>query len=495
VRVARASAPWLALGAVSAAVGVVAAGEAQPYIGERIGSVFVAALSAGALFVVFSQVGFPVLLAWPVITGLAYPFIRFPRDDATVTFDRIWVLGMLGCIAVSYGSVRLSPQAKRLSWAFALFVVTFGIRTATSQGFTLSTLQIWLDAIAVPFVLFVTTMLLASSKARVVQVAGAMMIGGGVLAVLGIAQRIGVLDLAGYSGGQIRLESALETFRIAGPYPVPEPYALSVVICLGATLFWLQARGRSHRLIGSAFAALQVAAIALTLFRAAWIAALFVIVGALGLRPGRWARLVLLVGAIAAVLFAATTQLKSSTLFSERVENTENIYARLATWKQGFEIFRSEPVFGIGVNRYEIVSSSLPPEEVHGAQSVTFAHGSATWLLAEQGLFGFIPVVLVALAVWGLFRALRRWAIATDTQVLVGTAVGVVLGYLVMALTLTMIAYGQSNAFLAVLLGLVAAVCNIERAQADRTGRPLKHEHRLRLRRVQAAQSNEPIPE
>jgi hypothetical protein len=168
VRVARASAPWLALGAVSAAVGVVAAGESQPYIGERIGSVFVAALSAGALFVVFSQVGFPVLLAWPVITGLAYPFIRFPRDDATVTFDRIWVLGMLGCIAVSYGSVRLSPQAKRLSWAFALFVLTFGIRTATSQGFTLSTLQIWLDAIAVPFVLFVTTMLLASSKARVV---------------------------------------------------------------------------------------------------------------------------------------------------------------------------------------------------------------------------------------------------------------------------------------------------------------------------------------
>jgi O-antigen ligase len=171
------------------------------------------------------------------------------------------------------------------------------------------------------------------------------------------------------------------------------------LICLAGTRYWILSRKRgSPYLWGVVFAAIEVTALALALVRAGWIAGLLVLITSFELRPGRFGRLFAVAGIACVVAFFATAQLQQNKTVSARVGNTENIYNRLATYKQGLEIFRSAPIFGIGIgiDRYYDVAKKRPPEVVSGQPSVTYPHSSCVGLLAEQGLFGFLPFMVVA---------------------------------------------------------------------------------------------------
>ena len=151
---------------------------------------------------------------------------------------------------------------------------------------------------------------------------------------------------------------------------------------------------------------------------------------------------------------AASSQLQQNKTIATRVNDTQNIYGRLATYKQGVEIFRSAPLFGIGVNRYHGVAEKRPPERVNRVASVTYPHNSYIGLLAEQGLVGFLPLLLLSYGVWRLLRGLHAASSRSmNVVVLTATVAGAALGYMIMSLTLTMLPYEPSNAFLAAFLG------------------------------------------
>jgi O-antigen ligase len=179
-----------------------------------------------------------------------------------------------------------------------------------------------------------------------------------------------------------------------------------------------------------------------------------VVLASFGYRPGRFGRtfaLTLLVGAVA---LAATTQLENNKTIASRVNNTENISGRLATYKEGLEIFRSAPVFGVGVGRYTDVAQTRSPAEVWGVQAVQWPHSSYVGLLAEQGAVGFLPLLLISFAFWRLLVALRAISFwSRESTVLLGTVTGAVLAYLIMSLTLTMLPYEPSNTFFAAFIG------------------------------------------
>src|SRR5262245_15928979 len=84
---------WGLTCAVSIFIGASVAGKTQTYVGSQVSLLVIAAAAACALFVTFGAIGFPVVLAWPALTGLAYPFLR---HGSLVSFDRLWVVGMLG---------------------------------------------------------------------------------------------------------------------------------------------------------------------------------------------------------------------------------------------------------------------------------------------------------------------------------------------------------------------------------------------------------------
>ena len=106
---------------------------------------------------------------------------------------------------------------------------------------------------------------------------------------------------------------------------------------------------------------------------------------------------------------------------SERLDNTDNIYGRLATYEQGLDIFRDAPLFGVGVDQYHDYAEELRPETVNGVESVTYPHSTFVGMLAEQGLLGFVVLLVVCIAVWRVLHALSRMATDPRAQALAGS--------------------------------------------------------------------------
>jgi O-antigen ligase len=202
-------------------------------------------------------------------------------------------------------------------------------------------------------------------------------------------------------------------------------------------------------------AGLEVAAIGLTLFRAAWIACALILVATVTVRRERSARLVGLT-AIGALLIVGSQLAGNLDVLSERLSDSSNIYGRFATYQQGLEIFRTAPLTGIGVNRFAVAQEQVSAVAVGGIRAVETAHSTYVNVLAEQGLLGFLPLLALTVAVWVLLRSLRSRMADPEDQLALGAFCGASLAYLVMSLTLTMWPYGSSNAFFLIFLGAAA---------------------------------------
>jgi O-antigen ligase len=332
--------------------------------------------------------------------------------------------------------------------------------------------ETWFDGVVLPAVVFLAVSRYAVTLDRVQRLAASLMVAGGILGAIGLAERVFGFELATLSGGQVRQEAEFGLTRVSGPYPVPEPYALALVMCLAATLYWTQTQRRGLAMWGIVFAALEVGGISFSLFRAAWIAGLLVFIGALGIRPRRFGRTLAVTAVVAALAGGATTQLQHNQAFEERTQNTSNIYGRLATYQEGVTIFQGAPLAGIGVDNYHQIALERKPTVYHRIAAVNWPHSSYIGVLAEQGLLGFIPLLLASLGAWFMIRRLRSLAITREDGILAGALAGAGAGYMIMSLTLTMLPYEPSNAFFALLLGMGAARLNAISAERASVGDP-----------------------
>jgi hypothetical protein len=460
---AKLSVPLLGIVGASFLASLLVAGTAEARLGHTLSLLLLAAILVCGLSVIFAQMGPFVVVAWPVASVVAYVLVQLPRGHPIITFDRLWAGGILAYLALGRSRTERVSTNAILTFALLWLGVSFGLRAfATRAGLT-GPVATWIDAIVVPTIIFFACKGFSASRARVQKLAAALMIAGGILGGIGIAERIWGFELATLTRGAVRFDATIDKTRISGPYPVPEPYALALIICLAATLYWVQTRRPRAFAWGMVFASLELGGIALSLFRAAWVGAIIVIIASFGLRRQRYGRIVVVAAIVAVASIFATWQLEQNKTFSTRVKNTDNIYARLATYEQGFQIFRSAPLFGVGVNEYHSVANTRAPVEVASVQSVTYPHNSYVGLLAEQGLVGFLPLLLLSFAAWRMIRALGRASVGTDVGamdddvgVLSGSVAGAAIAYLVMSLTLTMLPYGQSNVFFAALLGAAA---------------------------------------
>jgi O-antigen ligase len=451
----RLAAPWLVVAGAAMVSGALAAGQADVWLGRTPSLLLLGAVAGGTFFVLFSFLGSSAVIVWPIAATVGY-LVEIPRDHPVITFDRVWVGGLLAYVALNRRRIERTPATRLLLFALLWLVVSYGLRSFATSATLTGPVKSWLDAILLPAILFVACERYCLSGAdRARRLAGALMVAGGILGAIGIGERIWGFELASITGGTVRFDAAIDQTRVSGPYPAPEPYALSLIICFAATLFWILSRRR-----GSAYgwalalAGLQLTGIALALFRAGWIAAILVAVASFAFRPGRLGRSLVVTGLAAALALAGTTQLQQNKTVAARLNNTDNINARLATYKQGIELFRSAPLFGIGVAQYHSVAETRPPEFVSGLPSVTYPHSSYIGLLAEQGLVGFLPLLLLSFAVWRLVRGLRSASFrSNEAALLMGTVAGAALGYLIMSLTLTMLPYDAPNLFFAAFLG------------------------------------------
>ena len=306
---------------------------------------------------------------------------------------------------------------------------------------------------------------------RVEAVLGAMALAGTILALIGIAEEIGHFSLASLSGGVARFDVTFGYQRVSGPFPAPEPYALALLTTLAATLCWLRIRPPRVRVLAVLVVVLQVAAIALTYFRASWLSEIVVVVGMLALIPAGRARRITYLALATAVIYVGFLQVQQDPAINSRINNQENVSGRLATYKVALNIWRVSPLTGVGVNQFEAVQPTVPGATVAGISAVNDPHSSFFSVLAELGALGFAALLALFVTAFQLIRALSRRARRPLDRVLATTAAVAGLAYLIMSLTLTMISYGPSNDLFAILLGCVAARVDVLGAEARRTWR------------------------
>ncbi|MBA3736321.1 MAG: O-antigen ligase family protein [Actinobacteria bacterium] len=428
-----------------------------------------ALLLAAAVMTIFVSLGSITLVAWPPLAVAGYLLVRFPRDHAIITFDRLWIGGLLAYILLAHRRVPAAATSRFMKIGFGVFFLAFGIRAIAMSTSISGPIQTWVDSVVLPSIVFVAVSRYATTRERTQRFALSLMIAGGLLGAIGLAERIAGFELASLSNGQRRYDEVIGATRISGPYSVPETYALSLVICFAATLYWLQSRGRGPYIWGILIAALEVSGIVFSFFRAAWIAALLVVIGSFGIRPSRFGRTLVIAGVVGSLVFAGTTQLEQhNKAFEARTNNTDNIYGRLATYEQGIQLFKSAPLTGIGIDQYNAVVTDRAPVVFHKVKSVTFPHSSFIAVLAEQGLFGFVPLIFLSCGIWLVLRRIRAVASTSEEGVLAGSIAGAAAGYLIMSLTLTMLPYEPSNAFFAAFLGMTVGRLDVRSAETGR---------------------------
>jgi O-antigen ligase len=432
--------------------------------------VLIGALVGLALVAMVTELGVKALLLWVAIAPLAHPFVQVPRHHAYVTFDRVWVASMITLAFAQSARIVRTRESRLVAFSLAWLSLAFVVRVVSTSGFNLYGLRLWFDALVLPLVLFFVARSLLTTRAAWTRTAGALTIAGTVLAVIGILEKIFGFQLATLTGGEPQgiigpANVASGLVRISGPYPYPEMYGMTLLICFGASLYWLQARGRRVAVVAGTAATLQGVAITLTFFRATWIGAILVLIAAFGIRPRRFGRLLGVTAAVVIVLLAIAAPLQGNAQFAQRASNSTNVNARLATYLTGIHIFEHAPLFGAGFGRFASAEQDTTPVVVGGQQPIPYPHSSYFWLLTEQGLFGTLPFVFLTFAVWRLARALRRAASEREEVLLAACLIGVGLAFLVTSLTLTMLAEAPPNMFFALLLGAAAARLDVLRRE------------------------------
>lgn len=436
---------------VGAGLGI-ATGLALSRAGGLSSIVLIGAVAVVGLTPLVVSLGRMALPAWVVLTGVAYPFLRYPADGPVVTFDRLFLGALLVSFAIAYVRHAQSRESVWLQRSFLVLAAVFFL-SAVSTG-SQSSLAIWVDAFLLPAIAFWCAREAAADRRQLLTIAGALAIAGATIATLGLAQRFGGIDIAPLLGSAERFDTAIGQVRISGPFPAPEPFALVLLSCLAATLFWIRSRGPAALLPGGLAVTLQLAAIFFTYFRAAWLGAVLILLIALvgGRRSwsGRVAAVAVAIGGLLIVSAAAS----SNDAVQTRLHNQQNVSGRFATYERGLELFERHPVSGVGFQRFEIAVREIPQISVQGVRAIPQAHSSIVSTLAEQGLLGFVPLLATVLSLALVLRAL--WLRARDRidKGLAIYAVGAALAYLVMSATLTMIYYGPSNVMFALLVGL-----------------------------------------
>jgi O-antigen ligase len=423
----------------------------------RLYSEFAVAGAVGiALLLTLARVGSRSVVIWVVLTAIAYPYLRYPVAHPVVTFDRIWILAMLGWLLSERPETMAAPASRQVLIAGAWFVLAIGVRAAFTSGFARTELETWLDALVLPAILFVAARRAVSTPRQLDGILVALAITGALLGILGIAERVAGLDLASRVGG-VPVTSPGVGLRVSGPYPTDDILAVALLICLAGTLYLAnQRRTQAELMLALVAVPLELIGIYFTFFRGAFIAVLVIVVAAFGIRPRRYARAFYLLGLVSAVTFLALGSVSQNSGIAQRLNETENVSGRVATYRAGYELFAGRPIFGVGIGQFGAGETGIQAIAVNGVQAVDTAHNSYVDVMAEAGLWGLVPFLVFTLAVAGMLRALLARADSRSDALFAATVIAAALAYLLMSLEETTLFVSPDNLFLALLLGAAA---------------------------------------
>src|SRR5205807_2389560 len=138
-------------------------------------------------------------------------------------------------LATLPATARASKPTRRMIVAIALMAAVYGARAVSTPEQTLYVIRLWIDVLVLPLILFLVVRRgVLRDQGLLERIALAMMVAGSILGLIGIAEHILGFQLATLAGSQVRFDTKINAVRVSGPYPGPETYGLTLLMCLAA---------------------------------------------------------------------------------------------------------------------------------------------------------------------------------------------------------------------------------------------------------------------
>jgi putative inorganic carbon (HCO3(-)) transporter len=292
---------------------------------------------------------------------------------------------------------------------------------------------------------------------------------GGALAGLLIASVQGIADqILGVFSTQGFVSGTEVVGRVQGSFGHPNMFGgfLALLMPVGAVVAFNKNFSASLRWLASIAVMLAVPALVFSYARGAMVG-LFVgcAVWLAVLKP----RVALLVGIV--IVTAAVTLAPATLKNRFESDSSSDVALRSDIWNGAIEIYSDHPVFGVGLNNFQVAYGRLPANSatssqrrlLHDEQLLVPPHAQNIYLeaMAEQGIVGLLSLLAVLLGgVLTTYRAARSPQPVTRA---LGYGVGIGLVGVMVHGFLEVIVYSETILPLLALLGVVAALVDKDR--------------------------------
>lgn len=375
----------------------------------------VAIIGGGAFTILALKSPLFGVLFWISVSPLlnVYAKFKFGPGIPALTGDRLCLL-ILAFALVLWA--KRPSKAERLPAIPALILLfTIAMLPAVVRAPEMKTgAQVLVDSYLAPMALFFFARRWVQDRTVLRKSLVAILVVGTYFAVLGVPEYFTQRNFFTWSGRPVWVEEGLGVARVQGPSRSPMEYGLTVALSsyVGIILAVWE-KNRAKRMLYLLLLVLFSVVIYMTLRRGVYIGWILGML-ALAIASTRSRRVILpglLVGVILSGVFV--DKIVSSHVFTERIAYKAPVYQRLVLNATSIEIIKDRPWLGLGIGRFpEAIGSyvtSYRGISALYASGLPSPHNSYFRILTEAGLVGFLPFVMLLLAlVLYTYKAYRR---------------------------------------------------------------------------------------
>jgi O-antigen ligase len=353
-----------------------------------------------------------ILVWWAGLFPLR-SLLTFPRDRSIITPERVVILLVfIGVFLAKPSTLVAMPKAlRRTGLACMAFIGVAGVTLAKSSD-VLGSARLLSDSFVIPLLFGWFVVAAFDVRRHLPALHTAVCFSSMFCAAVAAAEIVTAEDLLPVADSAMFYTGGIA--RPNGPFASNDQLALVGGLSLFFLLFLRSVLGprlsAGRKVLHSIGLAAAIGMALMPMFRSVALTLLLVLLidTFWEQRTSRRTWRVVLILSFAGMIFIGKVLMPD--IFEDR-SSTDNVFSRIAEYKQSLRVFADHPVLGVGFSNFNnfVVGDLRYRMFSEGVASVDWPHSNLSSALAETGLLGFVPYVithvLLFVAMWQLRRS------------------------------------------------------------------------------------------
>ncbi len=341
-----------------------------------------------------------------LLTDAHVKFVSGFSIDELVSFDRIVLILVLAWVACADG---IKPVANRLlDYAFLAFLAALLIGCSHSLN-PVHALKVVVDSFGLCYVAYLIGKNRLASEDAHRKILTAITVLGALLVAIGLIE--------------FQIHGHLPGYRVTGPFRYWENYGLTLIFAY--YVLWYMVNAMEIGFWKRVFFVVLIILVVLCIFLAETRTILVAIIVGTSVIYAKGFKLlnrkslgIFLIMSFLVVVFLIVSSdiIKSTAFYKERISRQETIHGRVETYKVALEMFRLNPIYGIGIRNYQekMEEYSGKFEIIYTQVGKTTLHNSYLVVAAETGVIGLVPFLAILYMAYKSVSRLASGGIGND---------------------------------------------------------------------------------